>query len=105
MSLVSKALHLRAVEGSVVLSKLTVLASSVLGHSDHVRIAAQTFESFCERVSQTAKLWSRTVEGLDLLRAEHADYRTEKEMCLQSENFLVAARNLAKLDAEQIHIG
>jgi hypothetical protein len=105
MSLVSKALNLRAVEGSVVLSKLTVLASSVLGHSDSVRLAAKAFESFCERVSQTAKVCQRTVEELDLLRAGHADYRTEKEMCLRSENFLVGARKLAKLDAEQIHIG
>ncbi|MGH7295062.1 MAG: DUF3540 domain-containing protein, partial [Polyangiaceae bacterium] len=105
MSLVSKALNLRAVEGNVVLSKLTVLASSVLGHSDTVRVAAKALESFCDHVSQTAKIWSRKVEELDLLRAGHVDYRTAKEMCLRSENFLVGARNLAKLDAEQIHIG
>ena len=105
MSLVSKALNLRAVEGSVVLSKLTVLASSVLGHSDSVRFAAKAFDSFCDRVSQTAKVWTRKVEELNLLRAGHVDYRTEKEMCLRSENFLVGARVLAKLDAEQIHIG
>jgi Protein of unknown function (DUF3540) len=105
MSLVSKALNLRAVEGSVVLSKLTVLASSVLGHSDTVRIAAKVFESFCDQVAQTAKVWNRKVEELDLLRAGHVDYRAEREICLRSENFLVGARNLAKLDAEQIHIG
>ncbi|HEY3818505.1 MAG TPA: DUF3540 domain-containing protein [Polyangiaceae bacterium] len=105
LSLVSKALNLRAVEGSMVLSKLTVLASSILGHSDAVRIAAQAFESFCDRVSQTAKVCQRTVEEIDLLRAGAVDYRTENEMCLRSENFLVGARNLAKVDAEQIHIG
>ncbi|HEX3343081.1 MAG TPA: DUF3540 domain-containing protein [Polyangiaceae bacterium] len=105
ISLVSKAFNLRAVEGNVVLSKLTVLASSILGHSDYVRVAAQAFESICDRVSLAAKFCQRTVDGLDLLRAGHVDYRTEKEMCLRSENFLVGARNLAKLDAEQIHIG
>jgi len=105
MSLASKVLNLRAVEGNVVLSKLTVLASSLLAHTDNVRFAAKAVDSFFERVSQTAKLWHRTVEELDLLRAGRADYRTEKEMCLRSENFLVGARKLAKLDAEQIHIG
>ncbi len=105
MTLVSKALNLRAVEGSVVLSKLTVLASSVLAHSDSVRVAAKALDSFCERVSQSAKVWTRKVEEMDLLRAGRVDYRTEKEMCLRSENFLVGARKLAKLDAEQIHIG
>jgi hypothetical protein len=105
MSLASKALSLRAVEGSILLSKLTVLASSVLAHSDTVRVATAAFDSVCERVSQTARVWQRKVEELDRLRAGHADYRTEKEMCLRAENFLVGARELAKLDAEQIHIG
>ncbi len=105
MSLVSKALNLHAVEGSVALSKLTVLATSVLAHSEGVRFAARTLESFCEHVAQTAKVWQRTVEGLDMLRTGHADYRAEKEMCIRAENYLVGARNLAKVDAEQIHIG
>ena len=105
MSLASKVLNVHAVEGSFVLSKLTVLASSVLGHSESVRIAAKVLESFCERVSQTAKTWNRKVEELDMLRAGHIDYVTDHEMCLRSENFLVGARDLAKLDAEQIHIG
>lgn len=105
LSLVSKALNLRAVEGSVALSKLTLLATTVLAHSDTVRVAAKAFESFCDHVAQTAKVWQRTVDDLDMLRAGHADYRTEKEMCIRSENFIVGARNLAKVDAEQIHIG
>jgi hypothetical protein len=105
MSLASKILNLRAVESSVVLSKLTLMASSVLAHTDTVRFAAKALESFCDHVSQTAKLFQRTVEELDQLRAGSVDYRTDKEMYLRSENFLVGARNLAKLDAEQIHIG
>ena len=105
MSLASKVFNLRAVDGSVVLNKLTLLASSLLAHTDSVRFAAKAVDSFCDRIAQTAKVWHRQVEELDLLRAGRADYRTEKEMCLRSENFLVGARKLAKLDAEQIHIG
>jgi hypothetical protein len=105
MSLVSKVLSLRAVEGSVLLSKLTLLASSVLAHTDGAVVAAKTLDWFCDRLSQTVKRCYRTVEELDLLRAARIDYRTEREMCLRSENFLVGARKLAKVDAEQIHIG
>jgi hypothetical protein len=105
MSLASKVVSLRAAEGRVVLSKLTVLASAVLAHSETVRVAAKAFDGFFERVSQTAKICYRKVEEMDSLRAGRADYRTEQEMCLRSENFVVGARNLAKLDAEQIHIG
>jgi hypothetical protein len=105
LSLVSKVLHLRADEGGVIVSKLTVLASSLLGHLESVRLAATSVDGFFEHVTQTAKSWHRKVDDLDTLRAGHVDYRTDAEMCLRSENFLVGARNLAKVDAEQIHIG
>jgi hypothetical protein len=105
MSLVSKVLNMRAEEGNVVLSKLTVLASSLLAHTDAVRVAAKTIDSFCERLSQTAKRCFRKVEELDHLRAERVDYRTEKEMSLRSEHLLASARKLVKVDSEQIHIG
>jgi hypothetical protein len=105
LSLLSKVLHLRAEEGGVVLSKLTLLASSLLGHLESARLAATSVETFFEHVTQTAKSWHRKVDDLDTLRAGHVDYRTDAEMCLRSENFLVGARNLAKIDAEQIHIG
>jgi hypothetical protein len=105
LSLISRVLNLRAEEGGVILSKLTVLASSLLGHLESARLAATSVDAFFEHVTQTAKSWHRKVDDLDTLRAGHVDYRTDAEMCLRSENFLVGARNLAKLDAEQIHIG
>ena len=105
VSLSSRILGIRAVEGSVVLSSLTLLASSVLAHTDGARVAAKAFDWVCDRFSSTVTRSHRKVEDLDEVRAGRIDYRTENEMCLRSENFLVGARQLAKLDAEQIHIG
>jgi hypothetical protein len=105
VSLTSKLLNLRAVEGSVVLSSLTLLASDVLAHSEAARIAAKAIDWVSERVSSNVKRSYRKVEDLDQVRAGRIDYRTEKEMCLRSESFLVGARVLAKVDAEQIHLG
>ena len=105
LSLASKVMNLSAAEGSFVLAKLSVLATSLVASSDSVRVAARTFDGFVERLSQTAKRCFRKVEELDQLRAARVDYRTEHEMSLRSENFLVGARKLAKVDAEQIHIG
>jgi len=105
MSLASKALSLSAEEGSVVLSRLTVLARSLAASAASVQVAARTVDGVFDRLSQTVKSCFRKVEELDHLRAERVDYRTEQEMCLRSENFLVGARQLAKVDAEQIHIG
>lgn len=105
LSMASQKLSMSAEEGSFVLSKLTVLAGSLLASGGAVQLAVRTVDSVCDRLSQTVKRCYRKVQELDHLRAERADYRTEQEMVLRSENFLVGARKLAKLDAEQIHIG
>jgi hypothetical protein len=105
LSLGSKTFRLQAGEGSVVLSKLTVLASSVVAHSQTVQLAAKTVDGFYDRLSQTMKRCFRKVEELDHLRAERADYRTEKELSLRAEHLLATARKLVKVDGSQVHIG
>jgi hypothetical protein len=104
-SFVSQVFDVRAGEGKMVLGKLSVLASSLLARTEVVRVAGQTLDALWDRATSTAKRCYRKVEELDVLRAARLDHRAEKEMCLRSENFLVGARKLAKLDAEQIHIG
>ena len=84
---------------------LAVLASTVLAHADSARVAMKTVDSFCDRLSQTVKNCLRTVEETDQLRAGRLDYRTDNEMVLRAENVLASARNLVKVDGEQIHIG
>lgn len=105
MSLASKTIAVSAEQGSFVLSRLTVLAGSLLASGGAVQLAVTTVDAVVDRLSQTVNRCYRTVRELDHLRAERIDYRAEQEMCLRSENFLVGARQLAKLDAEQIHIG
>jgi len=105
LSLGAKTFRLQAVEGSVVLSKLTVLASSVLAHSQTMQLAAKTVDGVYDRLSQTMKRCFRKVEELDHLRAERADYRTAKELSLRAEHLLATARKLVKLDGSQVHIG
>jgi hypothetical protein len=105
VSVVSKLLSLRAKAGNVLISDLTVLASAILAHADTGRIATKALDWVSDRFSATVKRSYRKVTELDQVRAARIDYRTEQEMCLRSENFLVGSRQLAKLDAEQIHIG
>ncbi len=95
----------RANEGMFLLEKLTVRAASLLLHTDAARVAARAVDGFFERVSQTAKLWHRKVEELDHLRTGRADYAATHEISMRAEHFVVGAEKLAKIDAEQIHIG
>lgn len=104
-SITSKELNLEATAGNVVLSKLTLLAGEIVAHSRSAHVVVKAIDAFCERLSQTAKRCYRTVEEIDVLRARHADYRTEKEMSLRSEHFLVDARKLVKVDGQELHLG
>ena len=82
-----------------------MLASSVLAHTDGAQLAAKAVDWFCDRFSSTVKRSYRKVEEIDQLQASRIDYQTENEMYLRSQNFLVGASELAKVDAEQIHLG
>jgi hypothetical protein len=105
LSLASKVMRLSAAEGLLSLTKVSLVSSALEVGSEGIRVAAKSVDGFFDRISQTAMRCYRKVAELDELRAERIDYRTEEEMCLRSENFLVGARKLAKVDAEQIHIG
>jgi transglutaminase/protease-like cytokinesis protein 3 len=58
-----------------------------------------------ERWSQKVKRAYRKVEQIDELRAQNIDYSADQTMSLHSENALVTAEGLVKVDGEQIHLG
>ena len=47
----------------------------------------------------------KRVDGLDQLKAEHVDHSAKKTMNLHGENAVMTARQLVKVDGEQIHVG
>ena len=51
------------------------------------------------------RLASRTVEGLDQVKAEQIDYAAQKTASMRGENTLVTAEELVKVDGAQIHVG
>ena len=65
VSVDAKSILLRAVDGSIILSKLTMLASSVLAHTDGAQLAAKAVDWFCDRFSSTVKRSYRKVEEIE----------------------------------------
>lgn len=70
-----------------------------------IKVMADLFESFADRVVQFARWSQRTVEGMDQLRSRQIDYRAEQTLQLQAETLVANASKLAKVDGEQIHFG
>ncbi len=105
VSIASAKFSVRAAEGRMVFGSLAALAGSLLAQVESARFVAESVESICQRLFQTAKRCYRKVAELDQLRAGRVDYRAEQEICLRGENVLAGARKLVKVDGEQIHIG
>jgi len=62
-------------------------------------------KQYRHRFSQRVKNAYRRVEGMDQLRAQHIDHAADKTMSLRGENTLMTAKQLVKVDGEQIHMG
>lgn len=87
------------------LSTLSVAATAVKAELDKVKLFATTLDSFFERVSLRAKRSFRTVEELDQVKARHIDYTASGNAHIHASNTLFTAKDLVKLDGEQVHIG
>jgi hypothetical protein len=105
VSVVSGAIHVNAVDGSVALERLSFLSKFIRAEVGRAKIFGETVDSVLERVSQRLKRSYRIVEECDHVRAEQIDYAAKKRLSLHGENALVTAQHLAKIEGDQIHLG
>ncbi|WP_437957665.1 DUF3540 domain-containing protein [Sorangium sp. So ce119] len=97
--------HVRAAKGSVAVEELGFFGRLVQAEVAKVALVAQEVDSRLTRLTQRAKRVFRFVEELDQTRAGAVDLRAESMIGIRGENAVIAARVLAKIDGEQIHIG
>lgn len=105
VSVVSGAVNIRAVDGSVALERLSFLGSFVRAEIGRAKVLAESLDTVAERLWQRVKRSYRVVEECDHVRAEQIDYAAKKSLRLHGENALVTAENLAKVEGDQIHLG
>jgi hypothetical protein len=105
VSVVSGSVDVNAVEGKVVLQRLSYLGRYLLTEVEKVKSFAGTFDMVLERFSQKVKRSYRTVEEIEQVRAERIDYVAKQNMNLRGKNTLMTAEQLVKVDGEQIHLG
>lgn len=86
-------------------SEILAIGSEVLGELANVKLRGNFFDKVYERVSERVKRSYRHVDEIDQLKAKQMDYMAEETLCLRSENMVAVAKDLVKVDGEQIHFG
>jgi hypothetical protein len=97
--------HVQAGKGSVAIEELGFFGRLVRAEVGKVALAAEELDTVLTRLTQRAKRVFRFVEEIDQTRAGTVDLRAQNLVGIRGENALIAARVLAKIDGEQIHLG
>lgn len=105
VSVASGEVHVRAVEGTASLERASFFGALVQAEMERAKVIAGTLDGFIDRVAQRVKRSYRFIEEFEQIRAERLDYRAKKLMHFHSENAVVTAEELVKVDGEQIHLG
>lgn len=105
VSIFAQKVAARASVGELFVDGIDVVAKSARSQIDKLSLVATTYDAVVERIAERTKRVYRFVEEIDRLRARHLDYRAEKTAQITADNTAVTARQVAKLDGEQVHIG
>lgn len=105
ISVTAGGIRVTATEGNVVMRQLHVLGSFVRAEFDKIKVLAESCDSAFDRLLQRMKRSYRFVEEHDQVRAAQIDYVAQNNATLRGGNTLVTAKDLVKVDGEQIHLG
>jgi hypothetical protein len=97
--------RVQAGRASVVAKKIEAIGASLESSFDHVRQLGRIVEVVADEVSSRLKRSLRFVSEIDQTRAGVIDTRAEGVVTIHGENTCVTARQVAKIDSNQIHIG
>lgn len=86
-------------------AEILAIGSEVVGELANVKLKGTFFDKVFERVSERVQRSFRRVDEIDQLKAKQMDYLAEETLCLRSENMVAVAKELVKVDGEQIHFG
>jgi Protein of unknown function (DUF3540) len=89
----------------IVAKKVEAIGASLESSFHHVRQLGRIVEIVADEVSSRLKRSIRIVSDIDQTRAGVIDTRAEGIITIHGENTSVTARQIAKIDSNQVHIG
>lgn len=105
ISMTSPELEVQAVTADLTVQNTSITGTIIQASLEKIKLFAGSFDSLLDRIYQRVKRSYRFVEETDQMRAENIDHRAEKLLNLRGKNAVINARELVKLDGEQIHVG
>lgn len=105
VSVAAGKLDVNAIDGVIGLQQLRYVGRFLQAEIVKSKVLGGTLDRVFDRVSETVKRAYRVVEELDQLKAESIDYSAKETMRLHGKHTLMTARELVKVDGEQIHMG
>lgn len=92
-------------EASFSVGKLEIVAAVVHANAERVKSVLGMFDAVLERVSQHVKRSYKFVEEVEIKRAREVDVHVERSYRLRTQNTLMDAEQIVKVQAEQVHLG
>jgi len=105
IAMTSPELDVRAAAADLTFQQTSFTGGIMQASLEKIKLFAGSFDSLLERLHQRVKRSYRFIEETDQVRAENIDHRAEKLLNLRGRNAVINARELVKLDGEQIHVG
>lgn len=105
ISMVSARTTIHAPEAAISAERLGIFSNAVQAEVGVVKVVAEALDSIADRIFQKAKRVYRVVTEQDHLRAESIDHAAKGTLTMRAENTIVMAKELVKVDSEQIHLG
>ncbi|NUP06705.1 MAG: DUF3540 domain-containing protein [Polyangiaceae bacterium] len=105
MNMTAAEVGIHTSRAKVFASEILAIGSEIVGELANVKLKGTFFDKVFERVTERVQRSFRRVDEIDQLKAKQMDYLAEETLCLRSENMVAVAKELVKVDGEQIHFG
>ncbi len=105
ISMISPEINVHALKGDMTVQQMTFSGNFFQATLKRIKLYADSFDSLLERLHQRIKRSYRFIEETDQLRAGKIDHRAEELLQMHGKNAVINAKELIKLDGEQIHVG
>jgi len=105
LSMMVGKLRLEARVAELVTERLSTFGRQLRACFDDAGLVAKACDLAADRLASHLKRSYRSVEEYEQLRARHIDHRAEQTLQLKAETTVVTARQVAKIDGAQVHIG
>jgi hypothetical protein len=96
---------MRARQATVLVACMSAVGNQLIASIGEMRIVGTVLETVVDRVRQFVKHSFRAVGEIDQVRSRAIDYRADELVSVRGSHVVTTARELVKLDGQQVHIG